>query len=201
MISELLTARDVAQILRCSEDKVIRVLARMDGVIDLGRPENPSRRRYRVLRIPRQIVERYLTQKAGRSVTVEVPDRAERRRRSPQWESRAALNLAKAGVQNGLRPESAEAKKIYRRVAERARLLTFVPPESLARGRVVRRGRMRKRFSQLSEHTIPGCFTVKSKRMELSPWQPLGRIFAEEQCEHIPRCAERYHRLSGSRMC
>jgi hypothetical protein len=127
MMSELLTARDVAQILRCSEDKVIRVFARIDGVIDLGRPENLSRRRYRVLRIPRQVVERYLTHKAGRSVTVEVPERAERRGRSPQWESRAALNLAKAGLQNGLRPESAEAKKIYRRVAERARLLTFVP--------------------------------------------------------------------------
>jgi hypothetical protein len=126
-MSELLTAKDVAQILRCSEDKVIRVFARMEGVIDLGRPENLSRRRYRVLRIPRQVVERYLTKKAGRSVTVEVPERAERRRRSPQWESRAVLNLAKAGLQNELRPDSVEAKKIYRRIAERARLLTFVP--------------------------------------------------------------------------
>jgi hypothetical protein len=126
-MSELLTAKDVAQILRCSEDKVIRVFARMDGVIDLGRPENLSRRRYRVLRIPRQVVERYLTKKAGRSVTVEIPERAERRRRSPQWELRAVLNLAKAGLQNELRPDSVEAKKIYRRVAERARLLTFVP--------------------------------------------------------------------------
>lgn len=126
-MSELLTAKDVAQILRCSEDKVIRVFARMEGVIDLGRPENLSRRRYRVLRIPRQVVERYLTKKGGRSVAVEVPERAERRRRSPQWESRAVLNLAKAGLQNDLRPDSVEAKKIYRRVAERARLLTFVP--------------------------------------------------------------------------
>lgn len=126
-MSELLTAKDVAQIMRCSEDKVIRIFARMDGVIDLGRPENLSRRRYRILRIPRQVVERYLTQRAGRSVTVEVPERAERRRRSPQWESRAVLNLAKAAIQNGLRPDDAQDKKIYRRVAERARLLTFVP--------------------------------------------------------------------------
>lgn len=99
-MSELLTVKDVAQVLRCSEDKVIRVFARMDGVIDLGRPENLSRRRYRVLRIPKAVVERYLTTKAGCSVTVEVPERAERRRRSPQWESRAILSLAKAGVQN-----------------------------------------------------------------------------------------------------
>jgi hypothetical protein len=126
-MSELLTVKDVAQIMRCSEDKVIRVFARKDGVIDLGRPENLSRRRYRVLRIPKQVVERYLTTKAGRSIHIEVPERAERRRRSPQWESRAILNLAKAGLQNGLRPDDARDKEIYRRIAERARLLTFVP--------------------------------------------------------------------------
>jgi hypothetical protein len=126
-MSELLTVMDVAQVMKCSEDKVIRVFARMEGVIDLGRPENLSRRRYRVLRIPKQVVERYLTTKAGRSIQIEVPERAERRRRSPQWEARAILNLAKAGSQNGLRPDHAADKKIYRRVAERARLLTFVP--------------------------------------------------------------------------
>lgn len=126
-MSELLTVKDVAQIMRCSEDKVIRVFAKTDGVIDLGRPENLSRRRYRVLRIPKQVVERYLTTKAGRSIHIEVPERAERRRRSPQWESRTILNLAKAGLQNGLRPDDARDKTIYRRIAERARLLTFVP--------------------------------------------------------------------------
>ncbi len=126
-MNELLTVKDVAEIIRCSEDKVISVFARMEGVIDLGRPENFSRRRYRVLRIPKQVVERYLTTRAGRSIQVEVPERAERRRKSAQWESRAILNLAKAGVQNGLRPDDARDKKIYRRIAERARLLTFVP--------------------------------------------------------------------------
>jgi hypothetical protein len=38
-MSELLTVKDVAQVMKCSEDKVIRIFARMDGVIDLGRPE------------------------------------------------------------------------------------------------------------------------------------------------------------------
>jgi hypothetical protein len=74
-----------------------------------------------------QVVERYLTGKAGRSMQIEVPERAECRRRSPQWEARAILNLAKAGLQNGLQPDDAAHKKIYRRVAERARFLTFVP--------------------------------------------------------------------------
>lgn len=126
-MSELLTVKDVAQIMRCSEDKVIRLFARVDGVIDLGRPENLSRRRYRVLRIPKAVVERYLTTKAGRSVTFEVPERAERRRRSAAWQSRAILNLAKAAVQNGLSPDSSADKRIYHRIAERARLLSFVP--------------------------------------------------------------------------
>ena len=44
MSTNLLTVRDVAQVLQCSEDKVIRLFARVDGVIDLGRPENINRR-------------------------------------------------------------------------------------------------------------------------------------------------------------
>jgi hypothetical protein len=123
-MSELLTVRDVAQVLQCSEDSVIRRFAKLDGVIDLGRPENINRRRYRVLRIPKDVVERYLTRKAGRSIQIEVPERAERRRKSPQWEDRAIRNLAKAGLQNGV---TLDNKTTYQRIAERARLLTSVP--------------------------------------------------------------------------
>ena len=124
MSTSLLTVRDVAQVLQCSEDAVIRRFANLDGVIDLGRAENINRRRYRVLRIPKEIVERYLTRKAGRSIQIEVPERAERRRRSPKWEDRAIRNLAKAGLQNGV---TLLDKATYRRIAERARLLTSVP--------------------------------------------------------------------------
>jgi len=123
-MSELLTVRDVAQVLQCSEDSVIRRFAKLDGVIDLGRPENINRRRYRVLRIPKDVVERYLTRKAGRSIQIEVPEQAERRRKSPQWEDRAIRNLAKAGLQNGV---TLDNKTTYQRIAERARLLTSVP--------------------------------------------------------------------------
>lgn len=123
-MTNLLTVRDVADVLQCSQDKVIRLFARVDGVIDLGRPENINRRRYRVLRIPKEVVERYLTRKAGRSVTIEVPERAERRRKSPKWEDRAIRNLAKAGLQNGV---ILKDKAAYQRIAERARLLTSVP--------------------------------------------------------------------------
>jgi len=128
-MSQLLTVKDVAQIIQCSEDKVIRIFRHIDGVIDLGRPENLSRRRYRILRIPKAVVERYLTAKAGRSIYVEVPEKTERRRRSENWESRAIRNLAKAGLQNGLRHNDAGDKKIYRRIAEYARMLTCVPED------------------------------------------------------------------------
>lgn len=122
MSTTLLTVKDVARVLQCSEDAVIRRFAKLDGVIDLGRPENLSRRRYRVLRIPKAVVERYLTSKAGRSIQIEVPERAERRRRSPNWEQRAIRNLAKACLQNDARD-----KETYQRIAERARLLMYVP--------------------------------------------------------------------------
>jgi hypothetical protein len=120
-MSDLLTVKDVATILRCSEDAVVKRFAKVDGVIDLGK-STLGVRRYRVLRIPKAVVEKYLTSKSGRSVTVTVPERAERRRKSPKWEDRAILNLAKAALQNDARD-----KETLGRIAERARLLTYVP--------------------------------------------------------------------------
>ena len=134
MSDTLLTVRDVAAILKCGEDAVIRRFAKVDGVIDLGsqsesKPTKSSRlgrRRYRVLRIPKSVVERYLTEKSGRSVTIEVPQRAERRRKSPKWETRAILNLAKAAKQNGCKD-----REVFESIAERARVLAAFAPEHL----------------------------------------------------------------------
>ena len=123
-MSELLTVRDVAAVLKCGEDAVVRRFAKVPGVIDLGKPETRSRRRYRVLRIPKVVVEQYLTSKSGRSVQIEVPERAERRRKSAKWEDRAILNLAKAALQN-----ECQDRKAYQRIAARARLLTVHVPE------------------------------------------------------------------------
>ena len=127
----LLTVRDVAAILQSGEDAVIRRFAKMDGVIDLGsqsekKSSRLGRRRYRVLRIPKSVVERYLTEKSGRSVTVEVPERAARRRQSPKWETRAILNLAKAAKQNGCK-----SRETFESIADRARVLAAFAPENL----------------------------------------------------------------------
>jgi len=121
----LLTVKDVALILACSEDAVVRRFAKMPGVIDLGTPETRNRRRYRVLRIPKAVVESYLTIKSGRTVTIEVPQRAERRRKSPKWEERAILNLAKAALQNEV-----SDKETFLRIAEHARLLAVHVPQN-----------------------------------------------------------------------
>ena len=123
-MSELLTVRDVATVLKCSEDAVVKRFAKLPGVIDLGKAETRSRRRYRVLRIPKTVVEQYLTSKSGRPVQIEVPQRAERRRKSATWENRAILNLAKAALQNECQDRNA-----YRRIADRARLLTAHVPQ------------------------------------------------------------------------
>ena len=123
-MSELLTVRDVAAVLKCGEDAVVRRFAKMPGVIDLGTQETRNRRRYRVLRIPKNVVEKYLATRSGRPVQIDVPERAERQRKSATWENRAILNLAKAGVQN-----ECQDRKAYQRIADRARLLTAHVPE------------------------------------------------------------------------
>jgi hypothetical protein len=54
------TAREVAAILKISTDSVIRKFSDVAGVIDLGSPETGKKRQYRVLRIPREALERFI---------------------------------------------------------------------------------------------------------------------------------------------
>ena len=121
-MSELLTVAEVASVLKCSEDAVVKRFAKMQGVIDLGREESRHHRRYRVLRIPRVTLEKYLATKAGHPVSVEIPPRPERRRRSPKWQDAAALNLAKAALQNGC-----HERTVFNLIARQARIMTLVP--------------------------------------------------------------------------
>ena len=128
MSDTLLTVQDVAHVLQCSENSVIRRFAKLDGVIDMGRA-TLGVRRYRVLRIPKSVVERYLVsqQPKGnrRTVEIEVPPHADHRRKSPNWEAKAILNLAKAGLQN-----DCHDKATFQRIAHRAHLLAQHVPEN-----------------------------------------------------------------------
>lgn len=123
-MAELLTVAQVAAILKVSEDTVLRRFAKVNRVIDLGSSEGKKKRRYRVLRIPRAVVEKYLSTKAGHPVHITVPERPERRRKSPKWIDRSILNLAKAGVQN-----ECKDRAVFQLIAKRARSLSIAPQE------------------------------------------------------------------------
>jgi Helix-turn-helix domain len=126
-MSELLTVAEVAEILGVGEDTVTRRFAKVKGVIDLGTPETPRRRRYRVLRIPKSVVEKYLLARGG-PVEVKTPTRppkaSKRVLKVPPNEDEIVRQLATIAKQHG-----AEAQKTLDRIAERARLLKFVPED------------------------------------------------------------------------
>jgi Helix-turn-helix domain len=65
-IPEYLTSQEVAAILRVSRDTVIRRFERRAGVVDLGNPEARFKRRYKVLRIPRETLERFIIENSVR---------------------------------------------------------------------------------------------------------------------------------------
>jgi len=129
-MSELLTVSEVAEILGVGEDTVTRRFSKVQGVIDLGSPENPKRRRYRVLRIPKTVVEKYLrTRSGGIVVQVEAPSRPQKPSRQKVLKvspSEDELVRQLAGITKQRGPE---AQKTLDRIAERARLLTFVPED------------------------------------------------------------------------
>jgi hypothetical protein len=58
--SEFLTPTEVAAILKISTDSVIRKFETFPGVLDIGAKETRFSRRHRVLRIPRESLERYI---------------------------------------------------------------------------------------------------------------------------------------------
>lgn len=57
---EYLTPQEVADILKISTDTVIRRFESLPGVLDLGSSESRFKRGYRVIRIPRQTLERFI---------------------------------------------------------------------------------------------------------------------------------------------
>ena len=124
-MSELLTVSEVAEILGVGEDTVTRRFAKVKGVIDLGSPETPKRRRYRVLRIPKSVLEKFLLARGG-PVEIKAPARPEKVSKKalnvPPNEDELVRQLAAIAKQRG-----PEAQKTLDRVAERARLLKFVP--------------------------------------------------------------------------
>jgi hypothetical protein len=59
-ITEYLTPAEVAAILKVSTDTVIRKFENRPGVLNLGTDESRFKRKYRTLRIPRQVLEQFI---------------------------------------------------------------------------------------------------------------------------------------------
>ena len=60
---EFFTIAEVAKMLKVSPDAGSRRFENEPGVIDLGAPERLHKRRYRVLRIPAAVLNRFLHKK------------------------------------------------------------------------------------------------------------------------------------------
>ena len=64
---DFLSVGEVAEILNVSRDAATRYFENLDGVIDLGHGETRQKRRYRYLRIPRYVLERFLKLRTRRA--------------------------------------------------------------------------------------------------------------------------------------
>ena len=62
LLEEYLTPAEVADILKVSLNTVIRRFENVPGVVDLGSEEKMHRRRYRTLRIPRSVLNRFIAE-------------------------------------------------------------------------------------------------------------------------------------------
>lgn len=124
-MSELLTIEEVATIMNVSPDTVTRRFAKVKGVIDLGSPETPKRRRYRVLRIPKTVVEKFLLARGG-PVEIKTPTRPQKTEISKVkptlGEDEIVRQLARMMNQRG-----AKAQKTLDKITERIRLMKSVP--------------------------------------------------------------------------
>src|ERR1700683_1822749 len=139
-MSELLTVAQVAELLQVSPDTVMRRFTGVKGVIDIGSKETPKRRRYRVLRIPRTIVEKWAIQHGGRileSIPAPLARTRERLHATPKSGTqtvettdaitRLTQDLARASTQLGQDP-----KKTLARIHARAKTLIFDFRDDLA---------------------------------------------------------------------
>jgi hypothetical protein len=128
MMSDLLTVAQVAALLNCSPETVTRRFAREKGVIDLSTAGNSKRRRYRVLRVPRQIVEKYVATRGGR-ITVDPPTpKPSRAKKIAPTEDQLTHDLAQLASEHG-----SAARRTVERISRRAKAMSYVPVEDWER--------------------------------------------------------------------
>jgi hypothetical protein len=119
-MSELLTISEVAALLNVSKETVSRRFSKVKGIVDIGSAETPKKRRYRVLRIPKAVVEKYVLARGG-SIHIETPT-PKKPNRTPKSEDDILRDLATVAKQHG-----DAAQKTLARITRRAWAMTVVP--------------------------------------------------------------------------
>jgi len=114
-MDDMMTVAEVAAVLKVSPGTVVKIFAKMPGVKNLGTEGSLNKRRRRLLRIPRPLVERYV----GHPITVPAASP----KRQKYWEHHAARSLAKSMKANAEDPRDRE---LYQAIQSHARMLTFV---------------------------------------------------------------------------
>ena len=121
-MDDMMKVAEVAAVLKVSPGTVVKIFAKMPGVKNLGTEGSLNKRRRRLLRIPRPLVERYV----GHPITVSAPKPKPRKTsKDGLWIVEASHNLAKAVNENA----GDNAREIFETIASNARTLTFVPEE------------------------------------------------------------------------
>ena len=59
---QYLTVDEVADILSLSRDSVIRKFENRRGTLVIGKPESRFKRKYRTIRIPREVLEQFIVE-------------------------------------------------------------------------------------------------------------------------------------------
>ena len=130
MSDELLTCAEVAAILRCSTDTVMRRWKELGGILLAGSEGSVKRRRYRVARFPKSAIEKHLSRKAGQTIMLQ-PIRIAAGRKRDDWEDVAARKLAAAIVANAETDQHRRDWKMYDRIRSHARVLAAFVPRNL----------------------------------------------------------------------
>ena len=118
MPDDMMTVAEVARLLKVSPGTVVKIFAKMPGVKNLGTEGSLKKRRRRLLRIPRPLVERYI----GHPITSLPPKPKPRKANDPLWGFEAAQQLAKAVKENA----GDNAKAHFDTIAFNARTLVFL---------------------------------------------------------------------------
>jgi Mn-dependent DtxR family transcriptional regulator len=116
-MSEMVNVAEISAALKISPDTVVRRFGKLKGTVNLGSEETRGKRRYRVLRWPKHVIEKEIGQ------PIEIVPVVSKPKRQKNWEHHAARSLARSMKANAEDPQDRE---LFTAIQSHARMLTFV---------------------------------------------------------------------------